>query len=250
VIKGFVLAAVLSVAVVASARPLPNSFVDHRVNSVSGLIREIKTDHDVADRYMRHFSMSEDELISWIGTLHETRLSGAETFQIYSIPPDGHVKMHVQTLRAGERVFCDPSGVPVIMVACGNPLSLGPIKPLTPVQTAESTPAPVLAPTPPLAAVPTPAMVILAPATPEAIEAVIPPLEQPAAPFTLCPPAPCQPNYAPLAGLLIVGIGIGFTGGHEHPHHPICPVPEPAPFAALGLGMCGLALRRRSKKSR
>jgi hypothetical protein len=247
-IKGLVSAAVLTVAALASARPVPNSFVDHRVTSVSGLIHEIRTDHDVLDRYLRHFTMSEDELCSWIGTLHETRLPQSETFQVYSIPPDGHVKLHIQTIRAGEQVFVDPSDTPVILVRCGNPISLGPVKPIVPVGTPESTPAAPLAPTPPLADVPSPDLVPLAPNTPEALALAPTPMPAPEAPFSLAP-TPCSPNYAPLAGLILIGIGIGVTD-HHHPSHPVHPVPEPAPFAVLGLGLCGLAFRRRSKKSR
>jgi len=249
VLKGLFIGTLTSLALVASARPVPNSFVDYRVTTVDGLIKEIRTDHAVLDRYMRHFTMSEDELCGWIGTLHYMRLPQSETFQVYSIPPDGHVKMHVQTIRAGEPVFADPSDTPVMLVKCGNPISLGPVKPTVPVGTPESSPAAPLAPTPPLADVPQPDVVALPPSTPEALvmqPAPVVPMETPTAPFAIESAAPCC-NYAPLAGIVLVGVGIGLSGHHEH-HHPTPPVPEPAPFVALGLGLGGFVLRRRSKK--
>jgi len=225
-------------------RPLPNSFVDYRVRSVGELVDQVKTDQAVRDRFQRHFAMSEEDLISFLSSLHETKLSQTQVFTVYSVPPSGYVKAHLQKIKAGTPIFSDRNDKPVLLVECGNPLSQGPSNPTvlsaTRVHGAlgdthdESIAEPTAAP--PVAAVYTPS---------------VPEVEAPA-PAAPVASAPVAGHVAASGGgapwLLLGAVPFVFLHGSHGSNHGHQPVPEPASFVALGLGAVYLVRRKVAKK--
>lgn len=105
---------------------LRNSFIPGGIRSVHKLLRRVQSDPVVADRYRRHFRMDQPTLLSYLGSLHVTRLHRPMKFQIFSAPASGSLGGHDQILRRGELVFERADGTPILRCLCGNPLTLGP----------------------------------------------------------------------------------------------------------------------------
>jgi len=99
-----------------------NAYLLHRPNTTQGLVNEVEKQPAVADRYMRHFSMSKSEVEDYFSTLKLERLTAPGMYVVYSVPKGGWIKSHTQKLARGEEVWADPSGTPVLMYVCGNPL--------------------------------------------------------------------------------------------------------------------------------
>ncbi len=251
--KAIALSTVITCSSFALAdRPERNSFLDYRVTNVNALLREIKTDPAVADRFERHFGMTKSRLISYLSSLHRDTLKKPGVYTVYSIPQDGHVKMHMQKLASGEPVFADPNGAPILLIACGNPLTRGP-EVVAQSPGIEAAPAPqatsilqVASPVPPGPGAPE--MLLSTPKVPGEM------VYTPVVPETLTVPATSAPQsfaggggggsigsglgILPIVGGIIWGIGSG--GGHHSP-----PVPEPATVVALGAGIGAMMARRR-----
>jgi hypothetical protein len=248
-----------------AARPERNAFVDYRVVSVIDLEQQIKTDPAVADRYERHFGMTKGQLLSFVATLHRSRLANDRTFTVYSVPVDGHVKMHMQRFKEGEPIFADAGGNPILLVRCGNPLTLGPeeanavslpsvdVSPAdTPDESLKIAAAPGLyagnsAPPDMLITTPTPSGDTTY--TPETPETLTSPGEGPAsAPQSFGGTGGSGPGgggylpYIPILGGIIYGIG---SSGGNHP----LSTPEPLSFIPLGFGLVGVMIRRSKKRS-
>jgi hypothetical protein len=253
-LRGITVCLLLATVVASFAsRPERNAFIDYRISSIADLERQIKTDPAVADRYERHFGMTKSQLLAYVGSLHRDTLQVPATFEVYSIPPDGHVKMHMQRFNKGEPIFEDPSGRPVLLVRCGNPLTLGP-EAANVVTNPAVEAAPAGQPNDTLRVTPfpgsftteSPEMVLSTPTPPGDL------VETPTLPETLTTPA-VTPAEAPQTfsggggGLgngwpiipILGGIvwGIGGSGGHSHTP----PVPEPAPVVGLMVGLVGIA---------
>ena len=246
-----------------AVRPDRNAFVDYKVSTVSELLSQVQSDPQVADRYMRHFGMTRSQLTEYFRTLHRENLRKAGTYTVYSIPPDGHVKMHIEHLKKGEPVFADASGNAVLIAKCGNPVTLGPGNVLSPnpneVEAAPSptgeetlkgnTPTELTGPS-----VGTEDMALTTPAAPTLTEIATPPT------YTSLPPeAPTEgrpgvfssgSGIGPTLGALpILGgilIGVGSHGGHGHAP---APVPEPSALVGMLIGVGALGMLR-SKRSR
>lgn len=120
------LAAIVGAASLSEARTERNSFLNRPASSVSALVNQVNSDAVVFDRYSRHFAMTRSELVAYLSALRPARLERAGTFIVYGVPDDGRIHSTVQRLDAGERIFVDASGTPVILVRCGNPLTRGP----------------------------------------------------------------------------------------------------------------------------
>jgi hypothetical protein len=110
----------------ALARQDRNAFLNHRVTSASQLLNQVRNDSEVSDRFQRHFAMTHKEVIAYFSGLKLARLTAPGTYKVYSIPPGGFVKMHVQKLKLGTPVFADMFGTPILIAKCGNPLTRGP----------------------------------------------------------------------------------------------------------------------------
>jgi hypothetical protein len=248
----WILGSILTVAAAAALadRPDRNSFIDYPIHSTGDLIQQIRKDPAVADRYERNFAMTEDQVIQYIAGLHLDHLPESGLFDVYSVPPDGHIKWHQQKLQKGTSVFCDASGKPVMLLKCGNPLIMSTP---TPPSATPGPPAPMvyLPPTP--AEVPPTAMVPAPPPETPA-DVYVPPSAEPIPPaeaaFSGTGAAVGEANYGWLGFLVAGGVIYGLTtihGGH-HQTPPTPPVPEPASVAFLTLGVTGLLFSHRKKK--
>ena len=227
---------------IAETRPERNAFLNKKATSVSQVTAQVKDDGQVRDRYMRHFAMDETELLAYLGSLHKDRLSEGREYTVYSVPEGGYIKAHSENLRTGEAVFSDASGHPVLLLKCGNPLTLGPkqrvaMAPYSPELLAESDFIPVgqLESTP---------MLALAPVTPG-----LTPLPE----VALTPPPLVGQAALPLLEGAPRGLGalLGFLpllGVHSASSSPPTPpVPEPMTMAALGLGVAAMMAKMRRK---
>lgn len=243
----------VSVVAMASARPEANSFLAHAAPTVQSLVRQVQSDSSVRSRYERHFGMSSHQVISYLGSLHRSRLATKALYEVYSALPDESLKMHMQTLPKGEVVFVDRDGKPILRAKCGNPITLGrqysSKKSVPPVSSEvlkvhETTNNLLVADLTP--------DVPLEPGLPEIVE--VTDGSGAAVPFAT-PVAPVVPGVISsagssglaqgLAGLVaIAGTSVKWSsGGHEV-------VPEPAMYLLAGPALLVVLRRRKSKASR
>ena len=155
---------------------------------------------------------------------------------MYSIPPDGVVKAHWQKYRAGEPVFADKNGTPVILVKCGNPLTMGPLptagEPYTPELTPEAEMVPGTVPSADAFFTMTPTE----PLFPEVVALATPPVAGKAAQPLLS----AQSSIGALLGFLpLVGVAHSSSSGPP-------PVPEPCSMLALAAG-AGWLIRKQKR---
>ena len=213
---------------VFAQRPAPNAFIDHRCTTVSELVAECKNNPDVLDRFSRHFAMSHEDVIRYVSSLHVSRLKRTGVYTVYSIPPGGYVKMHAEKLERGTPVFADMNDTPVLMVKCGNPLTLGPNVPAVAVVPAVQPVAPMhgeeivaeVVPAPPVFAAPVPA-----------------------APIVAAAPAPQVPVGGAVFPWPLLLLPLGFIhGGHGGGGG--APVPEPTSLLVIGVGVAAMFGRR------
>lgn len=109
----------------ASDRPEPNAFLNKRAKTVQDLIRAVQNDPEVADRYVRHFGKSREDVVEYFRTLHLAKLNQTGTYTIYSVDDHGVIKSHPELLRAGTVVYADSAGTPILKATCGNALVSG-----------------------------------------------------------------------------------------------------------------------------
>jgi hypothetical protein len=236
-----VLVAALAAAL-AGARPDRNSFLNERARSIDQVISQARKDPEVMDRYRRHFSMSDAEVIRFLSSLRLGATTSDKTYLVYSVPPDGSIKVHAQIFHEGTAVYIDMTGNPTLIAKCGNPLHRGP-KGVVAVNEGKgevgesATTLKTLEETEPLT-------------TNEIIQATA--IQTPGEPIeTEVVTESKKPIIIPAAGLgigpWIVGIlgggGIAILGG-GHSRGP-SPVPEPAAYAAMGIGLAALLRRKR-----
>lgn len=234
-IRGSLVFLCVGLTVAASAiRPDTNSFLNKRALSVKELVAQVKRDGQVRDRYKRHFAMSSQGVIAYFSSLRLVGLGHEGVYSIYSVPPGEWIKLHYGKLREGTPVFVDPAGNPVLLMKCGNPLIGGrdvvaEAPPDSDVieRRAEIREIEVLSDEPL-----SESLVAMTPSNPEPV-----PAEQiitvGQSPVTILPGAfGFNPLLLGLGGLIIGST----TGGDDTPP----PVPEPAGFAAFGVGLIGL----------
>jgi hypothetical protein len=239
--KGFVLGALLlGASGTALARPELNAFINKPANSVPELLAQIKSDKQVADRFMRHFSMTKEEVLEFVGSLHLGTLKQSGYYTIYSAPDNGIIKAHISFFKKGTPAFVDADGNAVLRVKCANPFVRGPVKAYS-TSEANVTDNPtdvdlIVAPETSLANGPMTTSFL--PNPPEVQEAI--------APITLkTTPINSSPNVFagnPLASIIGIGGAASFIRrGNTNP------VPEPASIIAITAGV-GVLLRKRKKK--
>jgi hypothetical protein len=240
----FVSLVTATVAMSLAERPERNSFINYPIHSVQDLVREIQKDPAVADRYERNFAMTEEQVVNYVSRLHLDRLHESGVYDVYSVPPDGHIKWHQQRLRQGVAILADANGLPVMLLKCGNPLVM---RVPRPVGIAPAGPSAPIMDIPPLGAeTPQVAMAMAPPpATPEDI--YVPPAAAPIAPAeaAFAGVGTGSANYGWLGFLAAGGLIYGLTTIHGHQNHPPAPVPEPTSFAIVGLGLTGALLRKK-----
>lgn len=240
VLRWVVALSVLIAAAFASAsdRPEPNAFLNKKADTVPQLIREVRSDSEVADRYERHFGKSREELIQYLGELHLARLNADGTYMIYAVDDNGIIKARPQRLKAGTRVFADASGMPVLKASCGNAMVPG--------SNALST---TVAPSVGQA---TSALHTIPVTTPESIESItqMNAALVPGEPAAIMPIIPGQVStgnsnqgfVVPAALAALGGAGailIGGRGSH--------PVPEPATILVMVSALAALRCRRKDR---
>lgn len=115
------------VALAAIARPEQNAFINKPANTVAELVKQIEKDKEVADRFMRHFSMTKSEVIAYVRTLRRGTIQKSGYFTVYSAPENGILKAHVSFFPKGTPAFVDAEGQPILRLKCGNPFVRGPM---------------------------------------------------------------------------------------------------------------------------
>ena len=239
--KGIILGALLvGVSGSAMARPELNAFINKPANSIPELLAQIKSDKRVADRFMRHFSMSKEEVLEYVGSLHLGTIKESGYYTIYSAPDNGIIKAHISFFKKGTPAFVDADGNAILRVKCANPFVPGPVKPY-----ATSSPSVIDSSSDVLPVTPDASIKsddLTASYTPP--EPLRPDVD---APVTLkTTPTSSSPQiFAGNSLASVLGLGGAAIFIHKGSHTPS--VPEPASFIAIGFGIGALALRRKKK---
>lgn len=109
----------------ASPQSVPaDSFIGRHVSTVAELHQQISLDPVVRRRLARHFHTSAPAVTRYIqNNLVLKKLSHAGRYEVYCISPTGREYTINQHLAAGTPVFVMRStGLPVLKLACGNPM--------------------------------------------------------------------------------------------------------------------------------
>jgi hypothetical protein len=221
----------MAIACVAMARPDLNAFLNKKATSTKQLVSQAQSDPEVMDRFMRHFSMTREEVLNFLGGLTPGKLENDSVFRIYSVPNDGHVKVHIEKIKKGTGMFFTSSGSPALIMLCGNPVIPGAdaTLPLTPEAVDMSKPM-------------RPVEIVTAPEdqlTTEFVQPGLPEFQSGGDALPIGSSIGALP--AALAGLGAFAF-VNHGGGSKHP-----PVPEPASMIALSVGVVGLVRKRRKK---
>lgn len=235
----------------AASNVEPNAFVRQRFSSAAKLVEHAKTDEVVMDRYMRHFGMTRDQVLDFLGGLKMDRLKEDGVYLVYNVPESGELRARSIYYKKGTAVLTDAAGNLVMKASCGNPMMRGTDKVDQPV-VANLTEDTALAPLPSAGVTGTSeavAMDTIQPTEPEAAALV-------AAPTSMPLDIAKSSSSFNAAWLLPVAAGallIKTPGDDDDPvcdpaTNPQC-VPEPATMIMMAIGAGGLAARRLRKKS-
>lgn len=124
--KAVLVASALLACVAGWARTERNSFLETPAPSYGVLLKQVKTNKVVMDRYMRHFSMTREEVVDYFTTLRLTTLSKEGIYAVYNVPNSGVLRARYFRLRKGTKVWVDLANTPILKESCGNPMSRGP----------------------------------------------------------------------------------------------------------------------------
>ncbi len=232
----------MSLAAFGMARTERNSFFSYRASTVPQVVHELETRPTVLGRYERFFAKSGPEVIAYIKTLHVGKLPTTAMFKVYSIPPSGYLKVHMQFLKKGTPVFMNKYNQPILMVICGNPL----IMPSLPTESMNNMQP--MAPTPIPSKIQGPSVTTPAPPNAEALVPPVPPV--PTVP-TPTPPAtvPVPVAHSSSQPWILIPLAAGaFIASNHHSSPPPKPVPEPASIISMLGAVGGLAWSKRRKK--
>lgn len=251
----FVWVGLLGAVAIAAAQVPPNAFLNKPVKTHRSLMNQVRSDAAVLDRYVRHFAMTPAELFAYFEELKITQLRETGTYDVYAVPSSGVIRAKKRVLKRGEWVVSDPSGQPVLLLECGNPLTRGPKEPFVMTNVSDM----LVAARPdllPLAVVPkteTETTLLTTMVMPDLspIPVAPAPLEPTPMPREVATPSSeAEGPFGPVNGLVsllpavyVIG-AVNFGDGGQ-------PIPEPASLLALGLGFGTLLKlqRRRSTKS-
>jgi hypothetical protein len=106
----------------AAARTEPNSFLNRPAHDKNALMRQLRNDKVVMDRFMRHFHMSKEEVLSFASTLRLAKLERSGAYQVYNAKPNGRIDVRTLHFKKGTYVWVDQHGRPVMKKSCANPL--------------------------------------------------------------------------------------------------------------------------------
>lgn len=246
--KPIALFCILLVAACSQAFMPRHSFLVHPVANTSDLVNQVSENRTVLDRYERHFAMTGKQVVAYMKTLRVGRILETKVRNVYLVREDGMLDMKPELVKAGTKVFMDPTGKPILMVVCGNPMvapkeSVNFDNPSLNSSTSEFADIPVAQDS---EAAPMADAIQPADATPiEEIATTPPPTvitETAAQPII----AAAGPNLGGLLGFLPL---LGIHGGGSTPGTPPPPptTPEPASVVALTIAAVGVIAMRRSR---
>jgi hypothetical protein len=223
------------------ARPELNAFINKPANSIPELIAQIKADKQVADRFMRHFSMTKQEVVEFVSSLRLGTISKSGYYTIYSAPDNGILKAHVSFFKKGTPAFVDSDGNAVLRVKCANPFVVGKAPGITAKANIQDTitTANEMSITAGIVSAPNSEIEASIPAVPEISED----LTDGSLALGVVPTPPVTSSSGFLGSLLGVGGAVSIMNKPPEPD----PVPEPTSMVALSLG--ALALLRKKKKT-
>jgi hypothetical protein len=234
-------AMVVTLSGIAVARPELNAFINKPANSIPELIAQIKADKQVADRFMRHFSMTKQEVVEFVSSLRLGTISKSGYYTIYSAPDNGILKAHVSFFKKGTPAFVDSDGNAVLRVKCANPFVVGKAPGITAKANIQDTitTANEMSITAGIVSAPNSEIEASIPAVPEISED----LTDGSLALGVVPTPPVTSSSGFLGSLLGVGGAVSVMNKPPEPD----PVPEPTSMVALSLG--ALALLRKKKKT-
>lgn len=234
-------AMVITLSGIAVARPELNAFINKPANSIPELIAQIKADKQVADRFMRHFSMTKQEVVEFVSSLRLGTISKSGYYTIYSAPDNGILKAHVSFFKKGTPAFVDSDGNAVLRVKCANPFVVGKAPGITAKANIQDTitTANEMSITAGIVSAPNSEIEASIPAVPEISED----LTDGSLALGVVPTPPVTSSSGFLGSLLGVGGAVSIMNKPPEPD----PVPEPTSMVALSLG--ALALLRKKKKT-
>jgi hypothetical protein len=234
-------AMVVTLSGIAVARPELNAFINKPANSIPELIAQIKADKQVADRFMRHFSMTKQEVVEFVSSLRLGTISKSGYYTIYSAPDNGILKAHVSFFKKGTPAFVDSDGNAVLRVKCANPFVVGKAPGITAKANIQDTitTANEMSITAGIVSAPNSEIEASIPAVPEISED----LTDGSLALGVVPTPPVTSSSGFLGSLLGVGGAVSVMNKPPEPD----PVPEPTSMVALSLG--ALALLRTKKKT-
>jgi hypothetical protein len=234
-------AMVVTLSGIAVARPELNAFINKPANSIPELIAQIKADKQVADRFMRHFSMTKQEVVEFVSSLRLGTISKSGYYTIYSAPDNGILKAHVSFFKKGTPAFVDSDGNAVLRVKCANPFVVGKAPGITAKANIQDTitTANEMSITAGIVSAPNSEIEASIPAVPEISED----LTDGSLALGVVPTPPVTSSSGFLGSLLGVGGAVSIMNKPPEPD----PVPEPTSMVALSLG--ALALLRKKKKT-
>ncbi|MFN3684181.1 MAG: hypothetical protein ACK41F_09635 [Fimbriimonadaceae bacterium] len=113
-------------AALAFGRPEPNAFLNRPARTVGQLVRQVRSDPEVRDRFLRHYHLSPGQLEEFLRGLRVAKLERDGLYPVFNCRPDGVIRCRLLKLRRGTLVFADRYGRPVLKLLCGNPIGTVP----------------------------------------------------------------------------------------------------------------------------
>ncbi|MCH8979963.1 MAG: hypothetical protein IH945_12090, partial [Armatimonadetes bacterium] len=119
----FVLAAIAGSAVASQSEP--NAFIDKPTPTMESLLGAVRSDAVVMSRFMRHFGMTREEVVAYLGSLKRGAIRKDGAYLIYNTPESGEIRARVLFYRKGTAVWMDEAGNYILKLSCGNPMVRG-----------------------------------------------------------------------------------------------------------------------------
>ncbi|MBA4294216.1 hypothetical protein C0431_14740 [bacterium] len=110
---------------IAAARTEPNSFLNKPATTHSALMKQVQSDDQVMNRFMRHFGMSRAGVIEYFNTLKLDTLKEDGVYLVYNVPESEELRARAIFYKAGTKVWVDQEGTIVLKESCGNPMVRG-----------------------------------------------------------------------------------------------------------------------------
>lgn len=239
-----VFAVAMLVSVVASASTEPNSFLIYPAPNHAALMRQARTEPVLMKRFMRHFGIGREEVLTMLEGLKLGRLEEDGMYLIYNVPESEELRSRVIFYRKGTLVWVNQSGQPVLKASCANPMvrgtdiALAYVAPPKVNMTSSMAMRDFEAVTPPETAMVLNPMSTIEPTVIETgAQALLP--QPPEIPLVSNQPIAAPWWILPAAGAFFI------RTGDDPP-----PIPEPGTIIAFGAGAAALAARRKARSKK